>query len=246
MPCVQFATQPLAASSPRGASGLLCANPPYGVRLEDHEAARAVHRELGRVLRERFQGWNAAVLTGAPDLGLELGIRAYRTHTMWNGAIECRLLRLKIDADEFAQLAGQAGAAQIDSSLRDTPGARMFANRLAKNLKRLRGWAREKRSFLLPPLRRRHARVRLCHRLLSNIAQKGKAGCRCRSTRAPTTVDAEGARRRRDEALSVLSEVTEVAAERIRIRTRRSQKRGDQYCKAERAAELPHRARGRT
>ena len=30
-------------------------NPPYGVRLEDREAARDVHRELGRVLRERFR-----------------------------------------------------------------------------------------------------------------------------------------------------------------------------------------------
>src|SRR5712671_4316322 len=39
--------------------GLLCTNPPYGMRLEDRETARAVHRELGAVLRERFQGWNA-------------------------------------------------------------------------------------------------------------------------------------------------------------------------------------------
>lgn len=227
---LQFATQPLAASSPRGASGLLCANPPYGVRMEDHEAARAVHRELGRVLRERFQGWNAAVLTGAPDLGLELGIRAFRTHTMWNGAIECRLLRLKIDADDFRSLPGKRGAAQIDSSLRDTPGARMFANRLAKNLKRLRGWA-EKNAIscyrLYDADMPEYAFAIDCYRTLP----EGQGWLQVQEYAPPTSVDAEGARRRRNEALSVLSEVTEVAAERIRIRTRRSQKRGAQYVK---------------
>jgi len=40
----------------------------------------------------------AGVLIGSPELGMELGIRAYRTHTLWNGALECRFLRLKVDA----------------------------------------------------------------------------------------------------------------------------------------------------
>src|SRR5205085_959864 len=66
------------------------------LRMQDREGARTVHRELGDVLRERFQGWNAAVLTGAPELGMELGLRAQRTHSVWNGGIECRLLRIKV------------------------------------------------------------------------------------------------------------------------------------------------------
>jgi DNA-binding NarL/FixJ family response regulator len=48
------------------------------------------------VLRARFAGWSAAVLTGAPELGMELGLRAYRTHALWNGSIECRLLRIEV------------------------------------------------------------------------------------------------------------------------------------------------------
>ena len=104
---LRFVTGALADAAPlpgRAAArpGLLCTNPPYGVRLEDHERARLVHRELGRVLRERFQGWDAAVLTGAPELGKELGLRAYRTHTVWNGGIECRLLRIQVQAGQCA------------------------------------------------------------------------------------------------------------------------------------------------
>jgi 23S rRNA (guanine2445-N2)-methyltransferase / 23S rRNA (guanine2069-N7)-methyltransferase len=114
------------------------------MRLEDHEAARVSHRELGAVLRERFQGWSAAILTGAPELGMELGLRAYRTHAVWNGGIECRLLRIKVEAGS-AREPGMLGKGI--GHLKDTPGARMFANRLGPARGRL----------LLPRLRRRHA-----------------------------------------------------------------------------------------
>ena len=56
------------------------------------------------MLRERFQGWNAAVLTGAPELGKELGLRAYRTHTVWNGGIECRLLRIQVEPESTREV----------------------------------------------------------------------------------------------------------------------------------------------
>jgi len=145
---VRFSVQPLADARPASIEhpgGLLCVNPPYGVRMEDHESARAIHRELGDVLRTRFVGWNAAVLTGSPDLGLELGIRAHRTHTMWNGAIECRLLRLKVEPDAFRERVADRdrGAARVDVTLSDSTGARMFANRLSKNLKQLQRWIRD-------------------------------------------------------------------------------------------------------
>jgi 23S rRNA (guanine2069-N7)-methyltransferase / 23S rRNA (guanine2445-N2)-methyltransferase len=149
---VRFSVQPLSSAKPARAGegadrappsvGLLCVNPPYGVRLEDQEGARAIHRELGQMLRSRFKGWSAAVLT-APDLGLELGIRAHRTHTMWNGAIECRLLRLGIEAAAFREPIAARGAARVDASLSESPGARMFANRLGKNLRQLQKWARD-------------------------------------------------------------------------------------------------------
>ena len=73
-----------------------------------------MHRELGAVLREHFQGWNAAVLTGAPELGKELGLRAYRTHTVWNGGIECRLLRIQVEVSTArARSACSAAATRI-------------------------------------------------------------------------------------------------------------------------------------
>jgi 23S rRNA (guanine2445-N2)-methyltransferase / 23S rRNA (guanine2069-N7)-methyltransferase len=230
---VSFEPRPLSEAQPapleRGATGLLCTNPPYGVRLEDLDAARLVHRELGNVLRERFQGWRAAVLTGAPQLGMELGIRAARTHTLWNGPIECRLLRMTV---ESASLRRPGTLAREDSPLRDTPGARMFANRLAKNLKRLRSWAD-----------RAHVS---CYRLydadmpeyafaidLYRTVAPQESWLYVQEYAAPAEIEEEAVRRRRGEALSALPGVAGVPPERIKLRTRRRTQRGEQYGKLE-------------
>ncbi len=214
--------------------GLVCVNPPYGVRLEDHQAALALHRELGKVLRERFQGWVAAVLIGAPELGMELGIRAYRTHAMWNGALECRLLRLKIDTQSQRE---PGRLAKPDISIRESPGARMFANRLSKNHKRLQSWAsREGIS---------------CYRVydadmpeyafaidIYRTIEPDQGWLYVQEYAAPIEIELEAVRRRRNEALSVLPEVTGVSQERIRVRTRRRNKRGEQYSKVDDQADF--------
>jgi 23S rRNA (guanine2445-N2)-methyltransferase / 23S rRNA (guanine2069-N7)-methyltransferase len=207
--------------------GLLCTNPPYGVRLETQEAARAVHRELGAVLRERFVGWHAAVLTGAPALGMELGLRAHRTHTLWNGSIECRLLRIEV-GPQSERAVGTLGKGI--AHLKDTSGARMFSNRLTKNLKRLRGWA---------------ARAGVsCYRLydadmpeyafaidLYRTLDPAEDWLYVQEYAAPAEIEREAVQRRRGEVLASLPDATGVPAERIRVRTRRRTARGEQYGK---------------
>jgi 23S rRNA (guanine2445-N2)-methyltransferase / 23S rRNA (guanine2069-N7)-methyltransferase len=230
---VHLEARPLAAATPgAGAAGLFCTNPPYGVRLEDRETARAVHRELGTVLRERFTGWTAAILTGAPELGRELGIRAHRTHTLWNGAIECRLLRMKVEPDSERE---PGRLARRDSAVADSPGARMFANRLAKNLKRLASWAQR-------------AKVS-CYRVydadmpeyafaldLYRTLEPEESWLYVQEYAAPAEIELEAVRRRRREALSTLTQVTGISPERIRVRTRRRTRGAEQYEKiAERA-----------
>jgi 23S rRNA (guanine2445-N2)-methyltransferase / 23S rRNA (guanine2069-N7)-methyltransferase len=216
------------ALPPAGAAGpgLVCTNPPYGERLSDREGARAVHRELGRVLREHFQGWNAAILT-SPELGMELGLRAYRTHTVWNGALECRLLRIRVEP-ESAREPGTLGRGV--AHLRDSAGAQMFANRLAKNLKRLRTWA-ERQGIS-------------CFRIydadmpeyafaidLYGVIEPEATWLYVQEYAAPAEIEREAVQRRRGEVLASLPAVTGVTPERIRVRTRRRTPRGEQYQK---------------
>jgi 23S rRNA G2445 N2-methylase RlmL/23S rRNA G2069 N7-methylase RlmK/C1962 C5-methylase RlmI len=212
--------------------GLLCVNPPYGVRLEDHNTALATHRELGKVLRERFQGWIAGVLIGSPELGMELGIRAYRTHTLWNGALECRLLRLKIDADSERE---PGRFAKPDASLRESPGARMFGNRLSKNLKRLQTWASRADVSCFRVYDADMPEYAFAIDLYRTL-DPDLTWLYVQEYAAPAEIELEAVRRRRNEALSVLPEVTGVPVERIHVRTRRRNKRGEQYRKIDEQA----------
>jgi 23S rRNA (guanine2445-N2)-methyltransferase / 23S rRNA (guanine2069-N7)-methyltransferase len=170
------------------------------------------------------------VLSGEPQLGLELGIRAYRTHVIWNGAIECRLLRLKIDAQSINSGTRRGAGAEIDASLRSSPGAQMFANRLAKNFKRLRAWADSADVSCYRLYDADMPEYSLAIDLYQTVPER-LTWLYVQEYAAPATIDAQAARRRRGEALSVLTDVCGVPPERIRVRLRRKTPRGEQYGK---------------
>ena len=219
----------LAAARPVGsAPGFLATNPPYGVRLEDRDGARALMKEMGGVLREHFGGWDAAILSGSPDAGLELGIRAERVHTVWNGALECRLLRLHVSADSAKQLLHTGRTARIDESFADSPGAKMFGNRVTKNVKQLEKWAEREQVS--------------CYRLYDadmpeysfaidkyTEADGKRVWLYVQEYAAPKTINPEAVQRRRNEALSALPGATGVSQEFIHLRQRRISTRGNQY-----------------
>jgi 23S rRNA (guanine2445-N2)-methyltransferase / 23S rRNA (guanine2069-N7)-methyltransferase len=228
-------------------AGLLCTNPPYGVRLADPAAARAIHEQLGAVLRERFGGWQAAILTSA-EFGLELGLRAARVHTVWNGAIECRLLRLDIDAASVRDLRPQR-VSGVDAALKDAPGARMFANRLTKNLRNLGAWARREQVDCYRIYDADMPEYALAIDLYGGVSDGAGSGGGVPDGRAadaapeperwlyvqeyaaPREIPEEDTRRRRSEALAALLDVTGVPGSHLHLRTRRRTARGDQYDK---------------
>ena len=129
----------------RSRAGLLCTNPPYGVRLEDQRRARACTASSAQVLRERFQGWNAGGAHRLAGAGQWSSACAPTAPTLSGTArIECRLLRIKVRGGQRARAGQPRHAAPRACGTR--PGARMFGNRLGKNLKRLRSWAQRERA----------------------------------------------------------------------------------------------------
>jgi 23S rRNA (guanine2445-N2)-methyltransferase / 23S rRNA (guanine2069-N7)-methyltransferase len=61
---------------PNSDVGLVVANPPYGERIGAETGLPELYSELGRILREQFKGWHAAILTGNPPLARNLGLYA--------------------------------------------------------------------------------------------------------------------------------------------------------------------------
>ena len=87
----------LARAAP-AASGVLIANPPYGVRLAEANALAAFYPRLGDALKQNFAGWTAHLLTGDLRLAKLIGLKPDRRTPLWNGAIECRLFAFRIVA----------------------------------------------------------------------------------------------------------------------------------------------------
>lgn len=79
-----------------GRGTVIVTNPPYGLRLGAGEDLESLYRDLGSTLKRRAPGCVAWVLTGAPGLARMIGLRAQRRVVLFNGPIECRLLRFDV------------------------------------------------------------------------------------------------------------------------------------------------------
>ncbi|HZF16183.1 MAG TPA: bifunctional 23S rRNA (guanine(2069)-N(7))-methyltransferase RlmK/23S rRNA (guanine(2445)-N(2))-methyltransferase RlmL [Steroidobacteraceae bacterium] len=211
--------------NPGEPTGLVAVNPPYGERIGADEGLERLYETLGAKLREQFKGWWAAVLTGNPTLGQRMGIAARRTHTVWNGTIECKLLRFDITDKWFRDISAEARAERVAAHAA-SPGAAMFANRIQKNQKALGSWLKETGIS--------------CYRLYDadmpeyafaiDIYKSGPDRWVCvQEYEAPDSIAQEGVRQRRSEALAALPSAIGIAPEFVVYRRRRKQKEGDQY-----------------
>jgi len=209
-----------------GVPGLVIVNPPYGERLGAESGLPALYAQLGATLREHFDGWHAAVLTGNPDLGKRMGLRARRFHSLYNGPIECRLLHFEISA-----------AAHVSDRPRPLPtaergpGSVMLANRLRKNQKALGKWRRGEGVDCyrlydadLPE----YALAIDCYRA-APPGGTAREIAHVQEYAAPASVDPRDARRRLREALGVIIEVLGLAEQDLFFKVRRPQKGSAQY-----------------
>lgn len=225
---------PRSAAAPDGVPGLVVANPPYGERLGDVDALAATYRALGDAMRTGFAGWSGAVLTGTPALGRHLGLRARRSHTLWNGAIECRLLRFTLDESSLPESAChpvERARTRILATGAPTPGAAMFANRLRKNLRELGRWATREHIDCWRVYDADMPEYALAIDLYHDCT--GTRHVHVQEYGAPASVARESASRRLAEALAVLPDVLEVPSERIALKRRQRQRGSAQYERTE-------------
>jgi 23S rRNA (guanine2445-N2)-methyltransferase / 23S rRNA (guanine2069-N7)-methyltransferase len=213
---------------PAGETGLIVANPPYGERIGAESGLPELYSELGSMLRDRFQGWQAAILTGNPPLARNLGIYAKRTHRVFNGTIECRLLRFELD-----EASAQRPAEEVRADWSSRPGAQMFANRLRKNLQRLDPWAEREHIDCF----RVYDADMPEYAFAIDLYGRESRQVYVQEYAAPKSVNQESARERRREALAVLPEVLVVPLARVHSRVRKPQKGAEQYEKRDSAAE---------
>ncbi len=220
--------------------GLVICNPPYGERLGDEQETAELYKKFGEALKAHFIGWKAAMIISDPELGFRLGIRSHKPITLFNGALECKLLRLDIEEKAFfipkAKSQEERITQVIEASQLSTtgnvatnkasePNAPDFANRLSKNFKKLSKWAKQN-----------HIN---CYRIYDadlpeyaaavDIYQGKQIWVNVQEYEPPKSIDQHKADQRLAGLLAEIPKVLGVNREQIYLKIRRKQKSTDQY-----------------
>ena len=220
----------LAACTPeQSPTGLVVANPPYGERLGPSSELPALYTELGTQFKKCFPGWRGAVFTGNPELGKVMGLRAGKMHTLYNGAIECKLLHFEITPENIV---GERAPKPFE--IRPGSSAEMFANRLRKDLQHFGRWARRQEIFAY----RLYDADLHEYNLAIDVYESNRRYVHVQEYEAPDTISPDKARQRLQHALGVIPLVLEIPREQMFFKVRKRQKGGAQYEKLDEAGEF--------
>ncbi|MDQ2069625.1 bifunctional 23S rRNA (guanine(2069)-N(7))-methyltransferase RlmK/23S rRNA (guanine(2445)-N(2))-methyltransferase RlmL [Natronospira bacteriovora] len=182
-------------------SGLVISNPPYGERLEEREDLPALFTLLGERLRGPLKGWRYALLATEPDLLRHTGLDRRREYRFRNGPLDCKLVELWPPPPREG---------------------RDMENRLLKNLKHLRRWARREETDAFRVYDADIPEFALAvdcygeHALVQEYAP-------------PREIPADKAERRLAAGVAAVARALEIPGENIHLRTRRPQKGREQY-----------------
>lgn len=76
--------------------GIIVTNPPYGERMAEREYLIDLYTTFGKVLREKFAGWQLAMLAGSSEFSKALALHSHKQYHLFNGSIPCKLLLFNI------------------------------------------------------------------------------------------------------------------------------------------------------
>ena len=76
--------------------GVVITNPPYGERIGEEAEMDALYKTIGDALKTNFQGYEAFIFTGNLEAAKRIGLKATRRIPLFNGPIDCRLLRYEL------------------------------------------------------------------------------------------------------------------------------------------------------
>ena len=201
------------------AHGLVVCNPPYDARLA---ADPALYRALGDALRRTLPGGRASLLCGDAELAHATGLRAAKTYQMFNGAIECTLLVV----DPLAP-PPRATTAQTPLALSDN--AQMVANRLRKNLKKLKSWREREGIDCYRAYDADLPEYAAAIDVYTEAGDPSQHWLHVQEYAAPADIPEATARRRLNDLLAAARDVFALPRERIALKTRMVGKGGSKY-----------------
>ncbi len=227
--------------------GLVICNPPYGERLGDEQETALLYKKFGDTLKTHFNHWQVAMIVSDAELGFRIGIRSQKPITFYNGALECKLLRMAVEdkaffdpkpktpEEQIARVTAQVEKIEQATSLNSTEtsedslgtelGAPDFANRLKKNLKSLNVWKNKNKVN--------------CYRIYDadlpdyavaiDLYNGESTWANVQEYEPPKDIDPAKANQRLASLLAELPKVLKIPKDHIFLKIRRKQKNTEQY-----------------
>ncbi|AEF55111.1 bifunctional 23S rRNA (guanine(2069)-N(7))-methyltransferase RlmK/23S rRNA (guanine(2445)-N(2))-methyltransferase RlmL [Marinomonas posidonica] len=194
--------------------GLVITNPPYGERLGDEMALIALYRQLGEWVVKHAHGWPFMMLTSNDHLARQIPVRPEKSTRVINGGIECRAYQFPVtDANIKADAVAQSVM---------TPGAQMVANRLQKNLKKMKKWADKNKIQCFRVYDADMPEYAVAIDLYNDWAH-------VQEYQAPKSVDPEKAKQRLFEVVSAIPNALNIAESNVVVKHRQRQAGKGQY-----------------
>jgi len=206
--------------------GLIVTNPPYGKRIGQVQLLRILYHRFGVQLKSHFDGWTAVIITSEADLAKSIGLRAFHKNTLYNGALKSVLYQYRISSSHDRQAESKVDAEGNDKRVTAhgdeeaasgaSEYAAMFSNRLKKNYKHLKKWAKKNNVS--------------CYRVYdADIPQyavaidKYEQWVHVQEYQAPKTVDKNRAFQRINDVIDVVAEILETKQDNVVLKTRKKQ-----------------------
>ena len=202
--------------------GLVVLNPPYGKRLGQDEDLIPLYSGIGQVLKTHFMGWKASVFTDDQSRGKAIGIRANRIHSLFNGAMPCKLLHFEINDSEIFQSHRLPRLVNDEDLSEQSTG---FRNRLTKNLKQRGRWSRKENITCF----RLYDADLPDYAVAIDLYEGEQLWVNIQEYEAPPTVDAIKAKLRLREVVTIVRQVLQVDEANIFLKNRHRQRGDAQY-----------------
>lgn len=93
---LRFFQQDLETLEAPADNGFILCNPPYGERLGNRQELGAFYKLLGDVLKQRFKGWTAFILSGNKDLAKYIGLKSAMRIPVYNGSLPCQWMKYEL------------------------------------------------------------------------------------------------------------------------------------------------------
>ncbi len=76
-------------------SGMMVMNPPYDERLKI-ESISELYKSIGDTLKQKYNNYMAYMITSNTEAVKSIGLRTSKRHIIYNGQLECRLLKYEL------------------------------------------------------------------------------------------------------------------------------------------------------